>query len=385
MRVFSIASAIAVVASVASAQQLAPAGTNAAQGGKLQAEVHFTTDGSTWFTTNMPAYVALFDVSRTGVSQLYPTFSAQAFVPAGTFRDVALRYPAPLPQVGPLGGSALVPISGAPNMASPGWPHTLLLVASTSPLQVGNPTATNISLNHELYQRHHFTDVETAAGIGAIVQIVSPLDPGADVVTDQIDLLPQSVRAMATMGAAYDPNHVAIGYSCNDGSRTFFSVISLPGASCIAVRSMPPGLMPGPVNADLAMKRDTAAAQAAQQRALTDHNRTISDPDEIRRFMQSVRATSGGSTTGGPTRFVSSPADRNGMDVSRRSSDGGSSARMNPAFVAPPSTAAAAAAPTAPRPMAMPKPAPAPTAAAPTAIAPQPAPAAATPIKPPAD
>jgi hypothetical protein len=61
---------------VLGAQQVArPAAPDA---GSLVAEVHYTTGGDAWFTTNKPAYVALFDVSRGGVAQLYPTFTAQA-------------------------------------------------------------------------------------------------------------------------------------------------------------------------------------------------------------------------------------------------------------------------------------------------------------------
>ncbi|HEV8409057.1 MAG TPA: hypothetical protein VGQ30_01025, partial [Gemmatimonadaceae bacterium] len=322
MRVIRIASAVSLFASVLAAQQTAP---SARHEGKLEAEVHFTTDGSTWFTTNMPAYVALFDVSRTGATQLYPTFSAQARVPAGTFRDVALRFPAALPGYGGQ-SSSLTPIAFAgTTRTGGGWPHTLLLVASTAPLRVGNPTETNISLNNKLFQEHHFTDVETEEGIKAIVALVSPVDSYADVVTDQVASLPGAVRALA-LSASYDPSRVSVGYSCHDGNNTFYSAVPQLGASCTALREIPPGLMhpavPGPVvNASVASAK-VDSANASVKRSPVGESRNISDPEEIKRFMETLRSSgTARETTPAASHYVNGQANgANGhpLDVNRR-------------------------------------------------------------------
>ena len=320
MRVIRVASALSLFASVLGAQQTAPAAVS--QSGKLQAEVHFTTDGSTWFTTNMPAYVAMFDVSRTGVTQLYPTFSAQAGVPAGTFRDVALRFPAALPPSAAQ-PAALTPVSVAGTSgANYNWPHTLLLVASTAPLRVGNPVESNISLNNSLFQQHHFTDVETPEGIKAIVALVSPVDSYADVVTDEISSLPGSVRALAS-SATYDPNRSGIGYACTDGNNTFYSAVAQAGANCSAVREIPPGLAtPGfasPSSVAYANRfLDTSAAKPSHATA-SDGKTIISDPAAIKRFMESLRNGNSGAAGAGAARSVNAPPVAHAPDASRRS------------------------------------------------------------------
>jgi hypothetical protein len=376
MRVIRIASAISIFASVVGAQQTTTVAPR--QDGKLQAEVHFTTDGSTWFTTNMPAYVALFDVSRTGVTQLYPTFSAQARVPAGTFRDVALRFPAPLP-----GGSALMPVSIAPSGGSGGWPHTLLLVASTAPLRVGNPAESNISLNNSLFQQHHFTDVETAAGINALVALVSPVDSYAEVVTDRIESLPGSVRALAS-SATYDPTHSAVGYSCSDATHTFYATAATLGATCTAVREIPPGLAtPGALTvpttvaaveaaAEKSSANATAGANSSPAHATPSDTRTISDPAEIKRFMESLKASTG--ETPNAARRRDGTSDRRASDVNRRS-DNANNGVQGGALAGQGAQAVKASPPPAPTPTTTPS-------APKTISAPPPPPPAAAPIKP---
>jgi len=66
------------------------------------------------------------------------------------------------------------------------WPHTLLLVASTSPLRVGSPWATNIQLNHQLIQRH-LIDLQTETGIETIIDMIRPLDAKAEIAYDRMD------------------------------------------------------------------------------------------------------------------------------------------------------------------------------------------------------
>jgi hypothetical protein len=337
MRVIRVASALSLFASVLAAQQTAPAA--ASPSGKLQAEVHFTTDGSTWFTTNMPAYVAMFDVSRTGVTQLYPTFSAQASVPAGTFRDVALRFPAALPPTAAQ-PAALTPVSVAGTTGGNyGWPHTLLLVASTAPLRVGNPTQSNITMNNTLLRQHHLTDVETPEGIKAIVAMVSPMDSYADVVTDQISSLPGSVRALASAGT-YDPNRTSVGYMCTDANHTFYSVVSQLGSSCSALRVMPPGganagsdpniplTAPGPVVQTKVVAADSV--KAAVKRSPGAETQNISDPADIKRFMESLRNGNARETSAG----TAHASDVHATDANRRNMNANNGGAANSRWAA---------------------------------------------------
>jgi hypothetical protein len=307
MRWAGVATVLAVVAPALAAQQTAR--PDPPRAGTLEAEVHYATGGDAWFSTNKPAYVALFDVSRGGVSQLYPTFSGQATELSGTSVRVEMRSAAALPGVAAFGGSSLVtlntPVGGA-NAA--GWPHTLLLVASSMPLRVGNMWTSNVAINNDLVRTHQWNDLDTDAGIAAVVDLVRPLDGGAEIATDRVQL---ATPARYASSLAYDPTHTAVGYSCWDANRQFISPVPQLGASCVGLREFP---AKGPRNAAVnalppagatdtarGVAFRTARASAAAVAAPTSaapriseqkHGdvQSISDPAEIRAFMERMKS-----------------------------------------------------------------------------------------------
>src|SRR5437879_4118076 len=131
MRPSAVAVMFALVAPVLAAQQATV--KSAAAPGDLDAELHYPAGQNAWIATNKPAYVALFEVSRSGVAQIYPTFSAQAEYPTGSQRRAI-----DVPYANLFGGSLGSSLTGlhAATLQDGGWPHMLLLVASTSPLRV---------------------------------------------------------------------------------------------------------------------------------------------------------------------------------------------------------------------------------------------------------
>jgi hypothetical protein len=303
MRWTRVAVVLAVITPALGAQQTAR--PDPPRAGTLEAEVHYSTGSDVWFSTNRPAYVALFDVSRGGVTQLYPTFSAQATELSGTSVRVAMRSAAPLPSGNIFGGSSLVTLNtpvGAANAA--GWPHTLLLVASTMPLRVGSTWDSNIAINNDLVRTHQWNDLDTDAGIAAVVDLVRPLDWGAEVATDRVQL---ATPARYATSLAYDPNQTALGYSCVDANRQFTSPTPQLGAYCVALRELPPNTRA--VNASTAappaggidttrvllQSNGSAAAPAASRISQQKHGdvESISDPAAIRSFMESMKTGQG--------------------------------------------------------------------------------------------
>src|SRR6185437_14615613 len=180
MRSTALAVMFALATPVLAAQQATV--TTVAAPGDLDAELHYPTGQNAWIATNKPAYVALFDVSRSAVTQIYPTFSAQAEYPTGTQRRAI-----DVPYANLFGGSSSLIGLHAATLQDGGWPHMLLLVASTSPLRVGSPWMTEITLNHDLLRQHHVDDLQTDGGIEALVDLVKPLDPDAEMAYDRLD------------------------------------------------------------------------------------------------------------------------------------------------------------------------------------------------------
>jgi hypothetical protein len=265
---------------------LAAAPLASQQAAKLDVELHYATSGDAWVTTTKPAYIAVFDISRTGVSQLYPQFTEQAEMQAGVERQVNLHSPAPLPGAS---NSSLVALSTPTGGSTsiPRWPHTLLVVASSEPLRVGNAVSSNIAINHTLYQEHHFTDTETEQGIAALVDMVRPLDPGAEVALDRIEAISTSVNAGSSY-ASYDPNKVAIGYECVDGNSEYFAVVPNAGAYCTPVKTVPRPVPTPAVNASVvaANAPGTVDSARAAKNLKTPDARSINNPDDIRRFIE---------------------------------------------------------------------------------------------------
>jgi hypothetical protein len=257
------------------------------QPGDLDAQLNYSTGGDTRITTNKPAYVALFDLSRTGVTQIYPMFSGQAEYPTGPeHRTISV------PNTSLTGGSvyfasSLMGLGGFPQIHDR-WPHVLFLVASTSPLRVGGPWTTNIALNHDLIAQHHFADVQSDGSIEALVDLIKPLDPNAEMAFDRVDAIPSGVSQYAS----YSPGamHTSfLGYYCSTWGQagTYFTLIAIQdeasGNICTAVlptKNVPQNTPP----------RDTAAQSMRIARAASASHKT-GDPAAIRSYVEAYRST----------------------------------------------------------------------------------------------
>lgn len=341
MRTTLIAGVLAVVAPALAAQTVVQ--SEAPRAAALTAEVHYGTAGDAWITTNKPAYVALFDVSRGGVTQLYPVFSEQAAELAGPSLRVELRSP-----MAGTGRSSLVSLNG-PGLGAnaQGWPHTLLLVASTQPLRVGNSWTTNISLNNALVRDRDWNSLTTDAGVDAVIGLVRPTDGRAEVVTDEAQT---ATPALYASSLSHDPNFTVLGYNCYDATSMFVSLTPVLGASCFPTRDLSSNALAsrsvhaaaGPASTDTTRVLSTNARPAASGTSRISTNRqpdvqSISDPAAIRKFMEDIKATRGtadasgsGAPRGGqhPNAFRDAngaqnrEVHRDGVNAAHRNGDG---------------------------------------------------------------
>jgi hypothetical protein len=336
MRLARVAAFAALFGSVVSAQ--VPARQASASAGALEADLHYATGTDTWISTNKPAFVALFDLTRTGVTQLYPTFSAQAANPVGNeHRFVSLGngvtglfgawgflgasgifYPASLFRNGTLGGGV-----GS-------WPHTLLLVASTSPLRVESPYSTNLRLNHDLIQRQ-FIDLQSETGVETIIDMIRPLDPDAEMAYDRVDAIPAREAQYALLGgfgAARPIGPWLINCAVWDYSQIQDFGTGLPVAPVCAVSYPAPPTKPATPPKDTTTTTITTPASMNRE---TGQPRRITDPEEIRRFIES-RTSHGsdangvnmvsGTSVGKQNSQNSQTPDKSTANVNRRQGDG---------------------------------------------------------------
>ena len=296
MRLTRVTAFAALFGSVVSAQ--VPARQASAGAGALEADLHYATGTDTWISTSKPAFVALFDLTRTGVTQLYPTFSAQAANPVGNehrfvslgqgvpglFGAWGLFYPASLFTNGIWGG----------GMGS--WPHTLLLVASTSPLRVASPFATNLRLNHDLIQRH-FIDLQSETGVETIIDMIRPLDPDAEMAYDRVDAIPAREAQYALLGGFGPARPIGpwlISCAVVDYSQIPTVGTGLPLAPVCAVPYPAPPTKPVTPPKDTTITTITTPASTNRE---TGQPRRITDSEEIRHFIESQ--TSHGSDANG--------------------------------------------------------------------------------------
>jgi hypothetical protein len=275
MRSPTLITLFALVAPVLAAQQATTKPVAAA--GDLDAELHYPIGYDAYISTNKPAYVALFDLSRSSVTQIYPTFSAQAEYPTGAQRR-AINVP-----YASLFGNSLVGLHPA-MLHDDGWPHVLLLVASTAPLRVGSPWMTEVTLNHSLLQQHHINDVETDGGIEALIDMVKPLDPDAEIAYDRLD----GYRRGATQYAGasdFNQFHTSwLGYYCTTSwqpGAVFFTMAAPEGDLCSIVT---------PARQSVMANATPAASRVGTSRAISE-SRSIRDPAAIQTFMQSFQGT----------------------------------------------------------------------------------------------
>lgn len=247
--------------------------------GDLDTELHFTAGSGAWLSANKPAYLALFDVSRSSVTQIYPEFSAQAQFPTGGNHLVV-----DVPYAELFGGwGSLVGLHAA-RLQDSGWPHTLLLVASTSPLRVSSPWTTELTLNHELLREHHVTDLQTDGGIESLVDLVKPADPDAEMAFDRLDNFNGAVASYAS-GSVINPSGTSyLGYMCmtpGQQGSSFFSMVALAGNECSVVTPARQG-----VTAIMTPHGEVDAAAAARA---VGQSLAITDPAAIERFIDGYR------------------------------------------------------------------------------------------------
>ena len=352
MRLAKVTAFAALFGSVVSAQ--APARQASAGAGALQADLHYAIGTDTWISANKPAFVALFDLTRTGVTQLYPTFSAQAANPVGNeHRFVSLGQGVP----GLFGGWGLFGASGIFYPASlfrngtwgggaGSWPHTLLLVASTSPLRVQNPYATNLRLNHDLIQRS-LIDLQSETGVETIIDMIRPLDPDAEMAYDRVDAIPAREAQYALLGgfgAARPIGPSLINCAVWDYSQIQDFGTGLPAAPVCAVSYPAPPTKPATPPKDTTTTTITTPASVNRETGLP---RRITDPEEIRRFIESqtshgsdangvnmVGGTSVGKQNSQNSQNLQTP-DKSTANVNRRQGDG---AQLKPTTPRPTNT-----------------------------------------------
>ena len=291
MRAIRVALAVALIAPVLAAQ--APVRHAAANVGALEVDLHYNPGADNWVTTNKPAYVAVFDLTRTSASMIYPTFSAQAEHPIFSGQRIVNVPSSAFSSAGMFGGgtslfSAMSSYSGGYSGAGfangvGGWPHTLLLVASTSPLRVKNPWSTNIELNHVLIQRQ-FLNLQDEAGIKAIVDLVHPDDPTAEMAYDYVEGIP-------ARGAYYADNEFGptrtgpLLFSC---SNPAFVIQGSPQGQYLA--PLCPVAIPPKATGPLTPPKDTATTTTpANVNRKVGDSRIITNPDDIRRFIEENR------------------------------------------------------------------------------------------------
>jgi hypothetical protein len=306
MRLTKVAALAALFSTIVSAQTPVRQVSN---NGALEADLHYATGTDTYVSTNKPAYVALFVVGRTGISQIYPTFSAQAEYPIGKeHRLVAIGQAGTYSPSAGFFGSSSSPFSYTGGGGSiNAWPTTLLLVASTSPLRVSSPWTTNLDLNHKLIQRG-LIDLQTEGGIETIIDMIRPLDPDAEMAYDRVD----GIQARASQYFADDgfnrrnPVGVRAVFSClisepfplySSGLFTSFCAIPYP----------PPPTKPITPPKDTATST-TPVTPAKVNRKAGGEKRVITDPEEIRRFIESQ--TSHRSNADGTNRIAGSSVDK---------------------------------------------------------------------------
>lgn len=296
----------------------------------LSARLNYSGSGYISFESNRPAYVALFDVTHSGLRQLYPESRYQAEL-ATTFRYVDT----PIAHGGsgfrsPLFWNAMYGWSGygfGNYLASPQW-HTLLLVASTSPLTMGYAMANELKLSNALYRQGLGFRMDTDEGFSAIVSQLSPTEADAEVTMDWIDVPP-------TMYPGY--NGFNAGGFCFPafGFLTGFNTYYTSAAYCGYQRylnSLRGLVASGPVTtAKPVSPVDTAATVGGGDKTnRTRNGGGAQSSEEIRRIVQQLRDAEGGGRSATYKLGGATTATRGGYrDDVAGSSVGGFRARAN--------------------------------------------------------
>ena len=189
-----------------------------AQESALDARLVYSGYGTPSVEISKPAYVALFEVTASGVMQLYPSRTSQLHQLMGAGRtffspqDMAFverinqgfMYD-PFSQL--LFASAYSNYSQSvyspygSGWASSGYNNSigrrgLFLVVSTEPLELGAPISTQVRLNRTLYAMGHHFDLNVSSGLEALTALVASSNPAAEIATDFVPVL-ETYQSMA--------------------------------------------------------------------------------------------------------------------------------------------------------------------------------------------
>jgi hypothetical protein len=189
-----------------------------AQEPALDARLVYSGFGTPSFEINKPAYVALFEVSASGVMQLYPSRTSQLHQLMGEgrtfFSPQDMAFIERMNQgfmFDPFSQSVFASnysmhsmysmySSGYSIYSSGGrWSNTiftygrrgLFLVVSSEPLALGAPITTQIRLNHALYAQGHHFDLNRESGLDALTALVTSTSATAEIATDFVPILEQ--------------------------------------------------------------------------------------------------------------------------------------------------------------------------------------------------
>ena len=158
----------------------------------LSARLNYTGGGLVSFESNRPAFVALFDVTRDGLRQLYPESRYQAEL-ATSFRY--LSSPVSRGYGGfhsPLFWNSMYGWSGygfGGYLTAPQW-HTLLLVASSAPMKLGHAMSNELQISNALFRQGLGFRMDTDEGFSAIIKQISPTEGDAEITMDWLDVPP---------------------------------------------------------------------------------------------------------------------------------------------------------------------------------------------------
>jgi hypothetical protein len=317
---------------------------------KLTVSLDYSGLGAPAFTTNKPAYVAMFDLTAGGLQQLYPQTGVQrlemrgramspelgyinsgAFLaPQGLWPSYALGF-APYyygySSFGAPGGYYGIPwgygVSSLAGRSSTGW-HTVLVVASTSPLKIASPYGADYRVRFELERRGRYNNFDTDEGVAALLSVIGSPDASAEQVSTSEDF-----PVLATQ-MAYGPTYPSSSiHWCADG--TFFADFSTLQTGTCPNGDQPPvfaGTMPVPK--DTTTRKVDTTSQNVRNAPLKPG--VISDPAEIRRVLESLsHERTGTSAAGaGPTRDAGAAAATRHQDPSVRAQLGADGAGTNP-------------------------------------------------------
>ncbi|MBI1808457.1 MAG: hypothetical protein HYR75_01055 [Gemmatimonadetes bacterium] len=264
------------------AQDVTPAST-----APLTATLHFASYGDMWFDSNRPAYFAVFELSSQNLYQLYPTWGRQgqdalttAYAPsAATYGRPNLYFAQRQIYYDRMWSYATYP-----GRSYLGEMHTLLLVASTRPLNIGSPLEAD-RLQWTLARQGHAFDLDRDSGIDALVALVTPGASDDEVAVDMMMVDPSQV-----WGAnAYDASG-ATGLSLYCPGR-FDSIYDWMPWEFSDYYCNPYYLNPyfPPTPAQPLPPQRTTEEMVAIPLKMKDGTNQTSDPEEIRRVMDRLR------------------------------------------------------------------------------------------------